>query len=152
MPLLKFICYALLFSIGMKAQAENRYCNERFDFCVSYPADFKKEAEPANGDGQAFYDAQGFSMIVSGMNNVMDYTLRGLLTSQRRDFDRITYQAKGKNWFVLSGYKGNTILYVKFYLNPQTINAFYLQYPKNLQTTYAPLVTQIVKSFTPGAL
>jgi hypothetical protein len=86
------------------------------------------------------------------MNNVMDYDLNGLLKSQRKDFDKITYQAQGKNWFVLSGYKNQSILYMKFYLNRQTINHLHLQYPKTLSRHYHDTVTRIVKSFTPGQL
>jgi len=148
----KQLIFVMLLSVVTTALADTRYCNERFGFCVSYPAQFKKEAGPDNGDGQAFYDAQGFSLIVSGMNNVMDYDLNGLLKSQRKDFDKITYQAQGKNWFVLSGYKNQTILYMKFYLNPQTINHLHLQYPKTLSRHYRDTVTRIVKSFTPGQL
>ncbi len=143
---------AALSGVFTLAHADTRYCNARFGFCVSYPVDFKKEIEPANGDGQAFYDARGFSMIVSGMNNVLEYDLNSLEKSQHTAFDKITYQVRGKNWIVLSGYKKDTILYEKFYLNPQTINYLHLQYPKAMNTTYQTTVTQIVKSFSPGTL
>ncbi len=138
------LCFSLPWQI---AHAETQYCNERFGFCVQYPSDFKKEPEPANGDGQAFYDAQGFSLIVSGMNNVMDYTIDGLCKNQRRQFDKITYQARGKTWCVLSGYKNQNILYLKFYLN-----TLYLEYPKKLRSHYRNTVTRIVQSFTPSEL
>ncbi len=143
------ITYMLLASAAL---ADTRYCNERFGFCVSYPTQFKMHPAPDNGDGQAFYDEQGFSLIVSGINNVMDDDLDRLLKSQRKDFDQITYQARGKNWFVLSGYRQQSILYVKFYLNPQTIQHLQIRYPTVYAKHYRNTVTAIVKSFTPGEL
>ncbi len=145
-------CLCILCCIINNARADTRYCNERFGFCLNYPAHFKTAPASANGDGEAFYDDQGFSLIVSAINNVMDYDLNRLLHAQRQDFDSITYQAQGKNWFVLSGYKGQTILYMKFYLNLQTIQHLHLQYPKARAKHYRNTVTNIVKSFTPGEL
>jgi hypothetical protein len=52
-------------------------------------------------------------MTASGINNAFDDTLKSEMDKAGGCFDRITYKAARKNWFILSGYKGNRILYLK---------------------------------------
>ncbi len=91
-------------------------------------------------------------MIVSGINNVLGDTLPAEMISQESIFDRITYRAKGDNWFVLSGYKGSQILYRKTYLEGEAINHLSVQYPLKYAEKYADIVKQISLSFKPGDL
>lgn len=41
------------------------YCNDRYSFCLSYPASFNPMGESHNGDGQSFITADGDAMISS---------------------------------------------------------------------------------------
>jgi hypothetical protein len=134
------------------AQTYQKYCNDRFGFCLVYPAHMDQEPPPVNNDGRVFYDRQGFRLTASGINNVLEDTLASERLSQERHFDLVSYRADGKDWYVLSGYKGDNIVYLKTYVGPGSINHLHLSYPARLQAAYADLVTRISRSFTPGNL
>jgi len=52
-------------------------------------------------------------MIASGMYNVLENSLKEEMKSQEEDFDTVTYRKVKNNWYVLSGYKDDNILYIK---------------------------------------
>lgn len=91
-------------------------------------------------------------MTVSGSNNSLDDSVTSEMESQTGDFDRITYRAQKKNWFVLSGYKGSEILYRKTYVGEGSVNHLHIQYPAQKRKEYDAMVTRISSSFEPGDL
>ena len=74
------------------------------------------------------------------------------MTSRNADFDTVTYSAKGKNWFVLSGYRGSDIVYLKLWVGSGAVNGLEMAYPSALKKEYDAVVTNIVRSFRPGDL
>lgn len=142
----------IVLSEPINSQEYVEYCNERYGFCVNYPSNLKKERPPDNGDGQRFNDGKGFLMIVSGINNGLDDNLKTEMASQSKYFDKITYQTYKDNWFVLSGYKGSNILYLKTYVGRSSINHLYIQFPSSQKSEYDNVVTKISKSFKSGNL
>jgi len=124
-----------------------KYCNARFKFCVNYPVTFGMGPAPVNNDGREFYDADGFFMIASGMYNVLENSLKDEMKSQEEDFDTVTYRRMKNNWFVLSGYSGENILYIKTYIVEDTIYHLYIRYPTYLKKEYDEIVSDIAKSF-----
>ncbi len=152
LALLFSLCAICLIVPIADAKEFQQYCNGRYGFCVAYPRHFEADPEPANGDGRQLHDAKGFSMVVSGINNVINDSLESEMQSQSKDFDQITYQAKGADWFVLSGIKGTDILYRKVYLGPEAINHLWLRYPASQKKEYNPMVTKISRSFRSGRL
>lgn len=139
-------------SAPAKAQDFAQYCNERYGFCVAYPATLTAEESPANDDGGGFSDSHGFSMTVSGINNVLEATLQSEMKSQAQEIAKITYQTKGKNWFVLSGHKGSDVVYLKIYIGKESINHLFIKYPAKKSAEYAEAVAKISRSFKPGDL
>jgi hypothetical protein len=136
----------------MWPQSYAQYSNERYGFCIEHPTAVTIDPPPTNGDGRRFHDPYGFLMIISGTNNTLDYTIETEMKSQSKDLEKITYQAKGKNWFVLSGYKGPDIVYLKTYVGEAAINHLYIKYPALKKEVYAETVTRISRSFKPGDL
>ena len=134
------------------AQSYRKYCNARFGFCIEYPVHFGMEPAPANDDGRAFDDGEGLRMTVSGINNVMDGTLKSERHSQEQHFDSISYRAAGSNWYVLSGYKGNKIIYLKTFVGRGSSNHLHISYPARLKAEYEGVVTRMARSFLPGGL
>lgn len=141
-----------LIVLSLYAVAGTRYCNSRYGFCVNYPSNFGSEPAPDNNDGQVFFDRDGFRMTASGSNNVTDETVKSDMNGLLSEFDTVTYRKLGKNWFALSGYKDDSIIYIKGWVGAGSINHLYLQYPSALKTDYDNVVKQIVKSFRPGDL
>lgn len=127
-----------------------RYCNPRYGFCVSYPSELGMEPPPANDDGRRFFDGIGFVMRASGINNANEETLETEMRSQGEDFDKITYRTQGTNWFVLSGNKGDKILYLKTFVGKGSINHLYIEYPARRHAKYSEVVAKVARSFKPG--
>jgi hypothetical protein len=145
---------AILFAANDSAnsQSTRKYCNSRFGFCVEYPAHFGMKPAPANDDGRDFYDGDGFRMTASGMNNALEDTLKSEMQAQEQSFDTISYRSTGKNWYVLSGHKGNEIVYLKTFVGKEAINHLHISYPVRMKMEYEGIVTRISKSFSPGRL
>jgi hypothetical protein len=139
-------------SLFADSQSYVKYCNERYGFCLELPNHLVTEPPPVNGDGRRFHDDKGFLLIASGINNVLDETLIGEMSSQSKDFDKVTYRTKGKNWFILSGYKGADVLYIKTYVGKGAINHLYIKYPSQRDGVYDEIVGRISRSFKPGGL
>ena len=149
---LSAIIAIFIFAFISQAYAQmdyKKYCNTRFDFCVLYPVTFGVGPSPDNNDGREFYDRDGFSMTASGMYNVLENSLKDEMKSQEEDFDTVTYRRMKHNWFVLSGYSGKNILYIKTYIVHDTIYHLYIRYPKSLKKEYNTIVSKIAKSFKP---
>ena len=89
-------------------------------------------------------------MTVSGINNVSADTLESEMLLQGGSLDEITYRKKGKNWFVLSGFKGDDVLYLKTFIGSGSINHPYVRYPSGDKTLYDGIVVKISHSFKPG--
>lgn len=135
---------------GVTLKNMPKYCNGRYGFCLNYFHDFGIEPEPDNGDGRGFYNRDGFKMSVYGSNNVNDENVESLIKLHRNELDKITYKKVGNNWYVLSGYKGSAVKYIKVFAGKGSINHLIIEYPKDMKSEYDSLVNIIVKSFKPG--
>ncbi len=64
----------------------------------------------------------------------------------------ITYETRGKNWFVISGNRGDKIFYERHLLShgQQMEEDFVMFYPAARKETYDPIVARMTKSFGPG--
>lgn len=91
-------------------------------------------------------------MVVSGRNNALDETIEGLMKSESGEFEKITYRNKSANWFVLSGFKGEKIVYIKGYVGNAAINQLTIEYPSQSKKDYDKTVTEVSRSFKPGDL
>ena len=129
-----------------------KYCNARFGFCVRYPASLIKDTAPENGDGQRFDNGNSLVMTASGINNVSHDTLKSEMRSAREQFDRITYRAQGTNWFVLSGIKGDKVIYLKTFVGPGSVNHMVIESSVHLKDLYRTVTANIARSFKPGQL
>jgi len=134
-------------------QAYTKYCNSRYGFCVEYPVNFGMEPAPTNNDGRVFYDQEGFSMRVYGSYNVLDHSMKAEMKDEEKEFDIVTYRAAKRNWYVLSGYKDDDIVYLKTYMNRNKEIFYYLRisYPAKFKTEYNEIVSKVSKSFKPGS-
>lgn len=149
--MIAILVFSLLSFISTASAEEyKQYCNARFGFCVVYPAGFGVSPASDNNDGREFYDREGFTMTASGMHNVLESTLRAEMKSQEEDFDTVTYRKVKSNWYVLSGHKGDNILYIKTYVGRETIYHLYLRYPVSLKKEYDKTVSKVAQSFKPA--
>lgn len=138
-----------LFSSKVYAEDVKKYCNPRYGFCVSYLEEFGIEPASQNGDGRKFYTNDDFKMTIFGSNGVSG-TAENIAKSYTEGITALTYKQSGKNWYALSGYKGDNVLYIKVYSGKGSFNCIIIEYPKGTKNENDQLVSHIVKSFKPG--
>ena len=128
------------------------YSNPRFGYSVMYPINLDKKTESQNGDGEEFNASDGFKMTVYGSNEVSIFkkSLNDLYQEEFKNHKDVTYKVKKKNLFVISGYDGEYIFYIKKYVGAGSTNTLYMKYPSNLRDKYYDVITVILKSFKEG--
>lgn len=130
------------------------YTNARYGYSVLYPTNLEKKSESENGDGREFNSSEGFNMLVYGSNDasVLGKSIDEMYKEELKEHKDVTYKVKKKNWFVVSGYDGDYIFYVKKYAGTGSTNTLFFKYPSNLRDKYYDVVTVISKSFKEGNL
>lgn len=130
------------------------YQNDRYGTTIDYPERFKPQPPPDADDGRQFKSGDGAVFTVSASYNALDFDLAGYqaFILEHRDADVVTYQAHGKDWFVISGTRGTDIFYERhlFTHGAQMTEDFVLSYPAALRATYDPIAARMAKSFRPG--
>lgn len=133
------------------------YQNPRFGLQMRYPAEvFPVHRTSQAGDGDLFTTSDGSAKLLIG---AFENTERHSPASYQRYIARESYpglQADyspvGAGWSVLSGRRGNTMIYEKVMLScsGRVINSFAFVYPIAERGLYDPIVEAIEDSFRPG--
>ena len=87
----------------------------------------------------------------------LSYTIPGDTTQELRNliaetpgYDRVTYSPEGRNWLVVSGYRGEDIFYEKYFVRDGIVEGFALEYPSSARELFDPIVETVEDSFRPG--
>jgi hypothetical protein len=119
---LRLILLLVALGIPTVASAEGwrRYTNDRFGTSVEVPASFRAQHAPANDDGRTFVSSDGGSRILvygSYAPSVIVDTFaayrRWTKEQALQDGYELSYDAAGKDWFALSGARGDRIIYLR---------------------------------------
>ncbi len=130
----------------------SRYKNERFGTSAEVPLHLFKlvEPPPVNGDGRAFASRDGAQLTISGSYGpyvVTDtFTEYKVWLLENAELDRITYKAEGKSWLVLSGVKGQNIVYEKVMEGCGAAHTLHIEYPAIKKELYDPVAARIARS------
>lgn len=155
--LLKTGLLALLTAIALPAAASDwqRYGNARFQYWIDIPPDFSRVEEADNGDG-------GVSTAPVGASELRvwgSYPTAGSLAAEakerqaldRRDGWSISYQTQNKSGAAWSGTKGSRIVYARAIPGcDRAVAYFRLEYDRERQKAFDPVVSRLVKSFRSG--
>jgi hypothetical protein len=137
---------------------DKEYCNDRFQFCLNYPADFTAGPEPANGDGLEFFSGDKKTTITAS-GSLYDEEFDSL----ERDYKffsesyKVAYHVMKPNYLIISGTdKSGNIIYQKtviksinyFGENPNTkvFQSIRIKYPASQQAKYASYCSYIAKA------
>ena len=126
-------------------------------FRYSYPVE---AFSPLEGDGKPYFHyfaspSSDAKFLVGGWNNTRAQSPEGLkrwLIENVGGYDETTYRPRGRSWFVLSGYRGDSIYYEKvmFSCGGSLVNVFAITYPVDQRNLYDPIVERMEDSFRPG--
>ena len=134
----------------------NTYCNARFRYCIDYPVFLKAQPESENGDGRIFTGKAGEKVLTvfGRLNQDSDgnpISLQNQYEKDRRDLHssgiNISYKKLGKNFYVLSGQKANTVVYRKTIIKDEAFCFAYLEYDIAQNTLFDSILPRISQSF-----
>lgn len=133
------------------------YRNQRFGLVLRYPAHvFKFERAAAAGDGELFSSQDGRAQLLIGAFENTDHhspeSYQKFIARQSYSGLKIDYAPVGRSWSVISGVRGDTMIYEKvmFSCGGRVINSFAMTYPVAERRLYDPIVEGIEDSFSPG--
>lgn len=134
------------------AEAWLWYRHPRFGTRIQYPERFAPDAEYTDPDAARFVSADQASFLIYGMFNRAGHDLAGLqhfALSSLGPARNITYRASGRDWFVLSGFQDDQILYERHRLSHsgRMAHAVVIIYPAVLRRPYDRIVTRMSHSF-----
>lgn len=115
-------------------------------------------AEDDDADGSSLTllseDEKSKIVVFGALNKdgVSPRKYRKILLDEFGGYDKLDYQPIGKTWFVLSGYRGDTIYYQKvmFSCRNRVVNVFSINFPIVKKTYYERLVEIMEDNFRTG--
>jgi hypothetical protein len=135
------------------------YQNPRFGLQMRYPAELFTVHRPSQaGDGDLFTTADGRAkLLVGAFENAERHSpasYQRYIARQSNPGLQADYAPVGAGWTVLSGTRGDTMIYEKAMLScsGRVINSFALVYPIAERGLYDPIVEAIEDSFRPSTV
>ena len=126
------------------------YQNARFGFALKYPADvFAFDTTPANDNSRTLVSHDGAATLhIFAAVNVAGTTLakyRRSLIEKRYTGMALDHMPQSKFWFVLSGMRGDKVLYehVAFSCDGKSIHGWQMLYPLSERTFYDLVADEI---------
>jgi hypothetical protein len=113
-------------------------------------------SESGDGNTLTLLSKDGKAKIVTfgavNSDGVTPDEYRKTLLNEFGGYDKLDYQPAGKSWFVLSGYRGETIYYQKvmFSCQNQVVNVFSVNFPTAEKPYYERLVEIMEDNFKTG--
>ena len=126
------------------------YYNGRFGYAIAVPLSKLAPLEPTSGDGQVFAGPEG-ELRVFGSTMLVEGSLAEAFEvfSQDTPTREVTYKVERDDWFVVSGYSGDTVFYTKVMVHPESgaYLTFTLRYDRSLKPTFDPITEEVSRSF-----
>ncbi len=146
--LIAAVCMSV--SAAMIAEAESF---GKYGVTVQVPPGFVLQPPPGNDDGRHFVDNNSAEVRVWGGWRVFDLAEdeAGMRNYYQEIGGVVTYDARGNDWYVLSGYFGQSIFYLRAE-NGVTCGgedaraSLEITYPEASRTAYDPLIGPMAKS------
>ncbi|SET77168.1 hypothetical protein [Stigmatella erecta] len=157
------VLYALVSLLVLaepSADGWNTYANSRYGYSVAVPAGLQGQGESGNGDGQEFQDSSGKAVLKVWAAPVVEldgtpesktdlaWNRKAAVERWRKQKVRITYQPKGKGWWVLSGEDAQgRIVYLKQLEKEGVVYGFEWSHPKGAKA-WQDATARIARGFT----
>lgn len=123
---------------------------------IAYPESMFSEVDNDNDRANAYASRDGAAKFVLGswFNDAEETPaeFKEVLTDKGQLYADVTYAPKGRDWFVLSGYRGGDVYYEKimFSCNRRLVNVYAISYPSADRDRYDSIVERMENSFKPG--
>jgi len=145
---LTILAPALALGLSILPAQAATYTNPTYGTSASFPRSAFPEAEPmpASGEGGVWRSPAGAELVIYAFENQENYDPASLV-QWRRSVDRVTYQKRGRNWAVVSGYRPDgRIFYERYIFRGDLIHSVSIRYPEALRDPYDDLVGPVAQS------
>ena len=138
---------AAMLSCAPAFAGDINYTNDRYGTSATFPSEEfpNRLPAPTNGDGLGWASPDGAQIFIYARPNQGGETPKSVI-ADRADTDRVTYDASGKHWAVVSGYRDGKIFYERYIFRGGLIHSVSIRYPPALRSEYDPLVGPITNS------
>ncbi|RFC62936.1 hypothetical protein DYI37_13365 [Fulvimarina endophytica] len=135
-----------LATAGASAESVD-YANARYGTSATFPAELFPDPlpEPTSGDGFGWSAPNGAQIFIYARQNEGAETPHSVI-SARSDMDDVTYEASGKRWAVVSGYRDDRIFYERYIFRGDLVHSVAILYPEDVRETYDPIVGDVTNS------
>jgi hypothetical protein len=135
-----------------------RYVNDKYGYSVDYPGYLIPQGEPDAHDGQKFSSTEHplkmmvwgyYSNWLTGEEMTIDDERKWALAHLDGDelpSAKLTYQAGGKNWFVLSGVSQKNVFYQRTIATKEAFVTVLIIYPAARKGEFDQTVSHIAAS------
>ncbi|MBB3952772.1 hypothetical protein [Aureimonas jatrophae] len=134
--------------LGQSPAEAKTYTNPTYGTSASFPEAAFPQADPAppGGEGGVWRSPDGAELVIYAFENAKNYD-PARLVAWRRTVDRVTYQKRGGNWAVVSGYRPDgRIFYERYIFRGDLIHSVSIRYPEALRDPYDDLVGPVAHS------
>ena len=136
--------------------AYRTYHNVRFGYRIDYPADFRPQLEPDNGDGRRFVSADGQTVLTAYASyNALDGGLGTDRQLARQSWQQkhatLTLDQLTRTGYVLSGQVKGRIFYEKTVLQRNTFTTFSWEYPVARKAAMDAVIQHTIQTLQPSA-
>lgn len=147
---------ALLLTTLVAPPAYHTYHNARFGYRIDYPADFKPQPEPTNGDGRRFVSPDGQTVLTAYAGyQVLDGGLAEYRKMARARWQEqhatLVLDQKTSTGFALSGTAKGRIFYEKTVFKAGTFTTFAWEYPTARKAAMDPIIRHTIQTLHPSA-
>jgi hypothetical protein len=126
------------------------YSNARFGTVIDVPPGFEPRTSVENGDGQTFASPDGESEVAVYGSLLENQSLQQYRDWYRSELSGKSYEAGGRNWFVVSGTAEGKIYYVKVvrtaHCGVPVVHHMVLRYPEGQKRRYDSVVERLADS------
>lgn len=139
-----------------KTVTADKYCNEKYGFCISYPnGAFVLKQEDSNNEGAVLVSPDGLARLVIHLGNLSGKITGGISELQKAHAEdikqigkrEVTLNTLKSSYYVLNGYENKTIFHQKTILSKGQLVTAILYYDNSVKDTYNPMIDSMFKSF-----
>ena len=152
---------AIIFAMGCTSLEAGERWTEKWDAQFGYRYSFPESLfASVEGDGKLGFhyfvaNPVDAKFLVGAWDHRDDGTpelFNLCMIANAGGYEEITYQPRGRSWFVLSGYRGDQIYYEKvmFSCGGRIVNILAIAYPTAERPLFDPVVERMEDTFKPG--
>jgi len=135
--------------------AYKTYHNARFGYRIDYPADFRPQPEPENGDGRRFLSPDGQTVLTvfagyAAAENGLARRQKIAREDWQAQHATITLDQPTRTGYVLSGQVKGRIFYEKTVIKDYLLTTFVWEYPASRKAAMDAVLQHTIQTLHPS--